>query len=227
MNIGVILSGSGVYDGSEIHEAVFTLLAINQRNAQALLFAPNKDQYHVINHLDGSEMTEKRNILVEAARIARGDIQDLKAIDVSNLSALVIPGGFGAAKNLNTWAISGPNSEIDPLVKSTILAALRAEIPIVALCMGPTVVAKALEGSGISAILTVGTTEAKSPYDIQGISAGLKKIGAKPVMKTVHQIAVDSENKIISAPCYMMEATITEIYYNIEEAIDKLFEFLE
>jgi len=227
MKIGVILSGSGVYDGSEIHEAVFTLLAIDRQGAESVLFAPNKNQHHVINHLDGSEMQESRNVLIEAARIARGSIQDLKEIDLSHLDALVIPGGFGAAKNLNTWALFGPESTIDEDVQKAILDAIHRKIPIAALCMGPTVIAKALEGSSIKATVTVGTTESSSPYDIKGISEGINKVGSNAVMKTVHQIAVDSENRIISAPCYMMDGSISDIHNNIEEAIEKLFEFLQ
>lgn len=224
--IAVILSGSGVYDGSEIHEAVFTLLAIDRRQGKITCTAPNKDQYHVINHITGDEMEEKRNVLIESARIARGEVTDITEIDMKNFDALVIPGGFGAAKNLNQWAIHGADGEIDPDVKRLVLSAVKLKKPIAAMCMGPTVVAKALENSDIKAILTVGSTEADSPYDIKGITSGMKKIGANPVMKTVHQIAVDTENKIITAPCYMMKASITEIHENVEDLIGKLFEFL-
>ncbi|MCE2495065.1 MAG: isoprenoid biosynthesis glyoxalase ElbB [Flavobacteriales bacterium] len=225
MRIGVLLSGSGVYDGSEIHEAVFTLLSIDERGAQYQLFAPNKDQLQVIDHLTGNEMSESRNVLTEAARIARGAIEDISGVHMKDLDALVIPGGFGVAKNLNTWALSGPESEIDPEVKRIVLEAVDGKKPIAALCMGPTVVAKALQGTGHHATLTVGTTEASSPYDIKGISEGLAAVGAKPVMKTVHQIAVDNNLKLVTAPCYMMDARISEIRDNIDEAIDKLFEF--
>lgn len=225
-NILVILSGSGVYDGSEIHEAVFSLLAIDRRRGKITCVAPNKNQHHVINHISGEPMNETRNVMIEAARIARGEISDFSSVNMKDYDALVIPGGFGAAKNLNQWAINGPEGEIDSEVKKVILSAVKQGKPIAAMCMGPTVVAKALEGSSIHATLTVGSDEADSPYDIKGISDGMKSIGAHPVMKTVHQIAVDSENKIITAPCYMMNASITEIHENIEDLIDKLFEFL-
>lgn len=227
MKIGVLLAGSGVYDGSEIHEAVFTLLSIDERGGEYQLFAPNKDQLHVIDHLTGNELDQTRNVLVESARIARGDVLDIREIDMKELDALVIPGGFGAAKNLNTWAIKGPDSEIDPDVQRIILEAVEQEKPIAALCMGPTVVAKALQGTDKHATLTVGTTEASSPYDIKGISEGLASVGAAPVMKTVHQIAVDNQLRLVTAPCYMMDARISEIRENVDEAIEKLFEFLE
>lgn len=220
--IGVLLSGSGVYDGSEIHEATLTLLAIAQRGHQALCMAPNADQHHVINHLDGSEMNEKRNVLTEAARIARGNIADIKNVAVKDLDALAIPGGFGAAKNLNTWALNGPDSTIVPEVQNLIQAVVKAKKPIVAMCMGPTVVAKALEGTGISPQLTVGTTQESSPYDIAGISAGLEKVGSKSVEKAVGEALLDEQFGIITTPCYMMEADINQIHDGIQKAFNTL-----
>jgi enhancing lycopene biosynthesis protein 2 len=227
MNIGVLFSGSGVYDGSEIQEAVFTLLAIDEIGGRAVCFAPNKNQHHVVNHLNGEEMKESRNVLVEAARIARGNIKDIKSINVNDFEALVIPGGFGAAKNLTSWAFDGPDGDIDEEVKRLIVNCIRIGKPIAALCMGPTVVAKALENSGVEATLTVGSTEAASPYDIDAISKGMEKAGAKSQMKTVNEIAVDEVNKIVSAPCYMMEANIKEIRNNIKQAVDKLVELVK
>ncbi|MCG8308569.1 MAG: isoprenoid biosynthesis glyoxalase ElbB [Cytophagales bacterium] len=222
MKIGVIFSGSGVYDGTEIHEGVFTLLSIKKAGGEAVCFAPDVDQHHVINHITGEEMNESRNVLVESARIARGAIQSLDAFNAEELDALVLPGGFGAAKNLTKWAFSGPDGEINDLVKEAIIAMVKAGKPIAGLCMGPTVIAKALEGSGISAALTVGTTEEPSPYEIDAISQGMEKAGAVAVMKTVEEISVDTENKIVTAPCYMMEADILQIRNNIQKAIDAL-----
>lgn len=225
--IGVLLSGNGVYDGAEIHESVFTLLAIDENRGEAVCMAPNIDQHHVVNHLTGEEMDEKRNVMVEAARIARGAVSDLAEVKADELDALVIPGGFGAAKNLTKWAFSGPDGEINSDVKRMITEVAKAKKPIVGLCMGPTVIAKALEGAGLKEHLTVGTTEEASPYEIAAISAGMEKTGAVAEMRTVREIAVDKENRIITAPCYMMEASITEIRENIKLAIDQLFEMLE
>ncbi len=225
--IGVLLSGNGVYDGAEIHESVFTLLAIDENRGEAVCMAPNIDQHHVVNHLTGEEMDEKRNVMVEAARIARGAVSDLAEVKADGLDALVIPGGFGAAKNLTKWAFSGPDGEINADVKRIINEFVAAKKPVVGLCMGPTVIAKALEGAGLKERLTVGTTEEASPYEIAAISAGMEKTGAVAEMRTVREIAVDKENRIITAPCYMMEASITEIRENIKQAIDQLFEMLE
>lgn len=225
--IGVLLSGSGVYDGSEIHESVFTLLAIDENRGEAVCMAPSIDQHHVVNHLTGQEMPEKRNVLVEAARIARGSISDLATIKADQLDALVIPGGFGAAKNLTKWAFAGPDGEIHAEVKRIINEMVAAKKPVVGLCMGPTVIAKALEGAGLKEHLTVGTTEEASPYEIAAISAGMEKVGAVAEMKTIREVSVDGTNRIITAPCYMMEGSIADIRDNIKEAIEQLFEMLE
>jgi enhancing lycopene biosynthesis protein 2 len=224
MKIGVLLSGNGVFDGSEIHEAVFTLLAIDENGAEASCFAPDIDQHHVLNHMTGEEMNETRNVLIESARIARGNIKDIKVISHENIDALIIPGGFGAAKNLTNWAFQGPDGEIQSDVKRIINEMVVHGKPVCGLCMGPTVIAKALEGSGITASLTVGTTEAPSPYEIDAISAGMEKTGATAVMKDITEIMVDETNKIVTAPCYMMEATISQIRNNIKMAVDKTIE---
>lgn len=222
MKIGVLFSGSGVFDGTEIQEGVFTLLAIKKVGAEAVCFAPDIKQHHVINHISGEEMNETRNVLVESARIARGDIQNLENFDSSQLDALVVPGGFGAAKNLTAWAFSGPDGEINEQVKHAILSMVKSKKPVAGLCMGPTVIAKALENSGVSATLTVGSTDTPSPYEIDAIAQGMQKTGATVVMKTIEEIAVDEENKIVTAPCYMMEADILQIRNNVQKAIDAL-----
>ncbi len=222
MKIGVLLSGSGVYDGSEIHEAVLTLLALEENGAEPVCFAPDINQHHVINHLNGEEMDETRNVLVESARIARGNIQSLNNISIDDFDGLMIPGGFGAAKNINKWAFSGPDGDILPEVKQLIQCMIKAGKPIAGICMGPTVIAKALEGTDIHAQLTVGTTQAASPYNIQEINDGMKSIGSFPQLKTVEEIAVDQQYKIVTAPCYMMEANIVQIRNNVKQTVVEL-----
>jgi enhancing lycopene biosynthesis protein 2 len=227
MKVGVLLAGCGVYDGSEIHESVFTLLALAENGAESICMAPDINQHHVINHIDGSEMAEQRNVLIESARIARGNIVALSTIKSDDIDALVIPGGFGAAKNLNKWAFSGPDGAIEPAVADLIKAMLAAKKPIAGLCMGPTVIAKALENNNLNAKLTVGSTEAASPYDIGGISAGMESIGAIATMKTIGEIEVDEKLNIVTAPCYMMEASIVEVRKNIQQAIEQLLKMVK
>jgi len=169
-------------------------------------------------------MDEKRNVLIESARIARGNIKKLSEISADDIDGLVMPGGFGAAKNLTKWAFEGPKGEILPDVKRLINEMVTAGKPVAALCMSPAVVAKALEGTDVHAKLTVGTTATDSPNDIAGVSSGLEAAGAQPVMAEVTEIVVDEEHKIITSPCYMMEASITSVNQGIEKAIDKLIE---
>lgn len=223
-NIAVILSGCGVFDGSEIHEAVFTLLAIAENGAKYQCFAPDVAQHHVLNHITGEEMSEKRNVLIESARIARGNIKPLSQYNAEAFDGLVIPGGFGAAKNLTKWAFSGPDGDIQADVKTAIVNTVKESKPIVGLCMGPTVIAKALEGTSLRPHITVGTTAETSPYDIGAISVGMEKAGAVAEMKTIREISVDANNKIVTAPCYMMEADILQVRNNIKQAIDAMFQ---
>lgn len=224
--VGVLLSGSGVYDGSEIQESVFALLAIDQRNGEALCLAPDTNHHHVINHLNGEEMNEKRNVLIESARIARGEIQDVAKADVKGLDALVLPGGFGTAKNHTKWALEGPDGEIRDDVKKIIREFINAGKPILALCMAPTTIAKAMEGSDQKIKLTVGTTAENSPYDIEAISGGIQKTGAQAEMKTIKEVLVDEKNKIVTAPCYMMNASVNQVHDNIQNATEELFKLM-
>lgn len=219
MKIGVLLSGCGVYDGAEIQEAIFTLLAIEEMGAEPVCISIDKNQHHVVNHLNGEEMNESRNMLVESARIARGNIKNINDIQPSDIDALVIPGGFGSAKNLTKWAFDGANGEILPEVKLLLVNLFNIGKPIVALCVSPVVVAKALEDAGITVNLTIGSNKEASPYDIEGFSQGIQSCGATTEMKTVKEILIDKENKIISAPCYMMEASMLEVRNNIKQAI--------
>ena len=115
--VGVLLSGCGVYDGSEIHETVLTLLALDRAEVEIICMAPNMNQLHVINHVTQEVLDEKRNVLVESARIARGDIKDLNDVRASDLDALIIPGGFGAAKNLSDFALKGQEASVHPQVQ--------------------------------------------------------------------------------------------------------------
>ena len=222
MKYAVLLHGCGVYDGTEIHEAVCTLLAIAQAGHEYQCIAPDVAQYHVIDHTSGNEMDESRNVFVESARIARGDIKRVDEINVDDYAGLVMPGGFGTAKNITTWAFNGPAGEIEPNTKKLILAFAEAGKPIAALCMSPTTLAKAFEGTRFNAHLTVGSTAETSPYEIEAISQGMESIGAVAEMKTVREIAVDENMKIVTAPCYMMEANIVEVYENTRQAIAEL-----
>lgn len=227
LKIGVLLSGCGVYDGAEIQEAVLTLLEIDRIGAEAVCIGIDANQHHVVNHLTGEEIPQTRNMLVEAARIARGTIYDISQIEPADIDALVIPGGFGSAKNFTSWAFDGPDGVIRSDVKLLLVNLVNVGKPIVALCVSPVVVAKAFEHSMIHPSLTIGSKHASSPYEIDGFEAGLQKTGAQTMDCGLDSVHIDKENKIITAPCYMMDARISQIQNNIQEAFSALKSMLD
>jgi len=217
--VGVILSGCGVYDGSEIHESVITLLALNRAGAEVTIMAPDRDQMHVINHQTGDvEEDEARNIMVESARIARGPVRDVATVEASEFDALVLPGGFGAAKNLCNFAVKGPDCKIDQDVASLILEMHNQDKPILAMCIAPAVVAKALTDGGVKPKVTIGTDK-----DTAG---GLEKLGAIHEDQPVDGVTIDRSNKVITTPAYMLGPEIKDIATGIEKAIDGLMEMI-
>ena len=227
MKIGILLSGCGVYDGAEIQESVLSMLAIKEAGHDYVCISVNQNQHHVVNHLNGEDMDENRNMMIEAARIARGDITEINDISPADIDALVIPGGFGSAKNFSKWAFSGPEGDILPEVKLLLVNMVNVGKPICALCVSPVVLAKAFEGSNIKAQMTLGTDQEPSPYDISGFNAGIESVGAVAEMKTIKEIKVDAENLIVTAPCYMMDVNIVEIRDNVKMAIEKTIELVK
>ena len=222
MKIGILLSGCGVFDGAEIQESVLAMLAITESGHEYQCISVNKKQHHVINHLTGDEMKEDRNMMVESARIARGNVKEISEITPANIDGLIIPGGFGSAKSFSDWAFNGADGTIIPEVKLLLVNFVNAGKPIAALCVSPILVAKALEGSAISPNLTLGNTTDKSPYEIDGFHAGVQKTGSKTEERALKEVLIDKENKIITAPCYMMDASILEIRENIKLAVKEL-----
>ena len=195
----VILSGNGVYDGAEIHEAIMTLYAIQLHESTYQVFAPDIDQFHVINHLTGDAMNETRNVLVESARIARGNILPLSEYHPENFDILMIPGGFGAAKNLSTFAFDGPDCQVNPDVEKAVRATHQAGKPIGALCIAPVILAKVLG----DVTLTVGQDE--------GTTQALVNMGAKTATTQQREITIDEKNKIVTSPCYMLDGNLVDI----------------
>jgi enhancing lycopene biosynthesis protein 2 len=206
----VVLSGSGVYDGTEIHEAVLTLLAIDRLGGSYACFAPDIPQHHVINHLTSQESPETRNVLIESARIARGKIEPLSAFDPGNFDALVFPGGFGAAKNLCSFAFDGPACKVDPDVERAVLAMHGAGKPIGALCIAPALIARILKTGEV----TIGND--------QDTAQAILKMGAKHTVRTHGEVAVDQRLKLVTSPCYMLDASISQIAEGAENTIRTL-----
>ncbi|MFM8963107.1 MAG: isoprenoid biosynthesis glyoxalase ElbB, partial [Sphingomonadales bacterium] len=214
MKIGVLLSGAGVYDGAEIQEAVLTLLEIERMGYEPVCIGIDAQQHHVINHLNGQEQAQSRNMLEEAARIARGQIKEISAVVPADLDALVIPGGFGSAKNFSTWAFDGPEGSIRADVKLLLVNMYNVGKPIVALCVSPVLLALALEGIHPAPILTIGSTQEASPYQISAFQEGLQAKAMQTTDCNIDEICIDSTNRIITAPCYMLEATLPELHNN-------------
>ena len=211
--IAVILSGCGVYDGAEIHESVITLLRLDQRGAQVQCFAPDIAQLHVINHLTGEEMPESRNVLVESARIARGDVKDIREANAEDFDALIVPGGFGAAKNLSNFAIEGAGCSINPQVLALAEAFVEAGKPLGLICISPALAAK-IYGPGVTCTIGNDTDTA----------AALDKMGAHHQECTVEDIVEDTVRKLVSTPAYMLGKNISEVASGINKLVDRVLE---
>lgn len=210
--IAVVLSGNGVYDGAEIHEATLTLLAIAKKGASYQCFAPDINQAHVINHITGEVMPETRNVLVESARIARGNIRPLSAYKATDYDALIFPGGFGAAKNLCTFAFDGPDCKVNSDVENAIRTTVVAEKPIGALCISPVIIARVL----VDVEVTIGNDE--------GTANSVETMGATHTNTTHGEIVFDEKYKIVTSPCYMLDATIAQIADGAENVVEKILE---
>lgn len=210
--VGVLLSGCGVFDGSEIHEAVLTLLYLNRTGAQAVCMAPDMDQLHVINHLTQEAVEEKRNVLMESARICRGDIVDIESITAQQLDALIIPGGFGAAKNLSNFAIAGPQAQVHPHVDRLLNEMVSASKPIGAICIAPATLTKAL--ADIHPEVTIGT-------DV-GTAGAIETMGGVHHACQVNEIYIDQAHKIVTTPAYMHDAQIAQVAVGIEKLVKEV-----
>ena len=207
--IGVVLSGCGVQDGSEIHEAVLTLLAIDRGGAEAVCIAPNKD-FPVINHLTMQESGGKRNALVESARIARSNIRDIQQVRAEELDAIVFPGGFGAAKNLCDFAMKGAAASVHPEVTRLLMEMVAAGKPIGAICIAPALLATVL-GKELQPTVTIGNDG--------GTAAEIRKTGALHQDCAVTQFVIDRKNRIVSTPAYMLNASISEVCEGIDNCV--------
>ncbi|BCN26332.1 isoprenoid biosynthesis glyoxalase ElbB [Vibrio alfacsensis] len=211
--IAVILSGSGVYDGTEIHEAVLALYAIERAGATWHCFAPNINQLHVINHKTGEEMDETRNVLVESARIARGNIDDVAKLNVDEYDALLLPGGFGVAKNLTDFAIAGAECSINTHVAQACRAFAKANKPAGYLCIAPTIIPMIYD-QGVKG--TIGNDEATA--------AAFDRMGGEHIDCQVDEVHFDENHKVLSTPAYMLAENISQAASGIDKLVNKLVE---
>jgi enhancing lycopene biosynthesis protein 2 len=211
----IVLSGCGVFDGAEIHEATLSMFAIANNGAAYDVFAPDINQHHVINHITGEEMPETRNVLVESARIARGSIKPLTTFSAGDYDGLLFPGGFGAAKNLSDWAFKGPGGTVLPEVARAIREMVGAGKPVGALCISPVLIAKTLEG----AELTIGSDP--------GTAEAVEKAGAKHVTTTHGEVVVDERYNLFTTPCYMLDASIKQIGEGADNIVKAMLKHMQ
>ncbi len=209
-SIAVILSGCGFQDGAEIQESVMTLLALDLQGVSYQCFAPDIEQLKVQNHLTGEAVSESRNVLVESARIARGDIKTLSEFEVENFDALVMPGGFGAALNLSTFAIGGAACTINSDVEAAVRTTYAAKKPIGALCIAPVILAKLIP----NASLTIGNDT--------DVAKALESMGANHSNSNHGEVLVDPINKLVTTPCYMLDAKVSDIYRGANALVREL-----
>jgi enhancing lycopene biosynthesis protein 2 len=210
----VILAGCGVFDGAEIHEATLTFLAIAKAGGSYECFAPDKDQAHVINHLTGKPMDEARNVLVESARITRGKIKPLYLYEPEKFDAVIFPGGFGVAKNLCSLAFEGSDCTVDPEVELAVIASVEASIPIGALCIAPALIVKILPGADV----TIGN----DPETVKTI----EKMGGIHHVTDYTGVVIDPKYKLVTSPCYMLDAHILQIAEGTQNVVDELIKLM-
>ena len=216
--IGVCLSGCGVNDGAEIHESVITALALDRAGAEILYSAPDMEQTKVVNHLTGDEMNESRNVLVESARIARGEITDIAKMTSDDMDALLFPGGFGAALNLCDFALKGADCDIHPEVNRIIQEMRGVNKPLGFICIAPALFARSVKNAAKKVRITIGNDQATADQ--------IEKLGSQHKICTVEDFIVDEENNIISTPAYMLAGNISEAASGIERLVHKIMEWL-
>jgi len=217
--VGVVLSGCGHQDGSEIHEAVFTLHALEKAGAEAIIMAPDMDQFHVINHLNGNEdLSESRNILVESARIARGKVVDVASVSGHQLDALIFPGGTGMAKNIFDYSMAGINCTVISDVQRLVVEILEADKPLGAICIAPVMVAKILEYLGRTGTVTGG-------FNVE-INNDIKAMGINTIKVGAEEIVIDKENKIVTTPAYVEAKSMNESFTGIEKLVNKVLDMI-
>jgi enhancing lycopene biosynthesis protein 2 len=220
VKIAVCLSGCGFMDGSEIHEATLSLYHLDRHGVEVLVFAPDIPQQDVVDHLTGKTILGKsRNVLLEGARIARGAIHPLSSLRAEELDSLILPGGYGAAKNLSSFAREGVEGRVLPELQQALQELNGSGKPIGAICISPVLVAMAFRGTEISPLLTIG----EDPSTAEAIET----LGGRHTTRGVEEIAFDSENRIVSTPAYMYEARISEVSIGIGKLVDQIVSLIE
>lgn len=218
--VAVILSGCGVYDGSEVTEAVAALVCAHKAGLKPTCYAPDMAQHHVVNHLTGEEQPDQtRNVLEESARIARGEVSPLSKLEPGAYDALIVPGGFGAAKNLSSFAFDGDQCKVHPEVEAALRKFHELKKPIAAACISPVLLAKLIPDARI----TMGSSTESPEWPHAGAAQAATSMGATHVDKSdVRSTVVDDANKLITAPAYMCSTTPDAVFDSIDGMVGSL-----
>ncbi|MDD4847660.1 MAG: isoprenoid biosynthesis glyoxalase ElbB [Bacteroidales bacterium] len=211
----IILSGCGVFDGSEIHETVTTLLAIKKYKSDYQIFAPDYNQTQVINHITGQEMDEKRNILIESARIARGNIKNLNEYQPENFDGIIFPGGFGVAKNFCDYAFKGVECQVNTEIVEALQKTIKAEKLIGAECISPVMIAAVLKG----ATVTIGTDSTTAMH--------IAALNGKHVNAQHDDVVYDPKFRLFTTPCYMNSQDILQVWESAEAMVKAMVDWKE
>lgn len=194
----LILAGCGAKDGAEITESVSLMIAFDQAHFHVQAFAPNRSFHHVIDHAaDQIVESENRNMLVESARIARGNVLPLQELAEDDYDVICFAGGFGVAKNFCNFASEGKNAVLENDVKDILFRFIRAHKIVSALCISPILLAlaaKELQLKDAKITLGDGSSEAAEIVQTWGITHEPKK---------VHEASIDKVNRFVTAPAYM------------------------
>ncbi|MDR2125358.1 MAG: isoprenoid biosynthesis glyoxalase ElbB [Prevotellaceae bacterium] len=211
----IVLSGCGVSDGSEIHEAIASILAVEKNGGSYHIYAPNTEQMHAINHVSGEEITPNRNMLEESARIARGDIKSLSQFNADDFDVLLFPGGFGAVKNLCNYATAGRNCKVNSDVAQAVKSMFKRKKIIAAICIAPVVLARILGNITV----TLGNPD-------ESLIADINSFGATHTVKNVTDVCIDAGNRIFTTPAYMSATNITEVFTGIDNLVKEILKFI-
>ena len=216
--VGVLLSGCGFLDGAEIHESVFTLLELDRKGATIVCCAPDIEVRQVIDHATKQPTSETRNVLKESGRIARCEITDVAKVRAEDLDALIIPGGFGAAKNLCTFADDGAECTVDPDVAKLVGDMLEQKKPVGAICIGPALLARVAGTHGVKAKLTIGNDKATA--------GAIKAMGCTHEDCLVTEAAVDRANKVVTTPAYMLGPGPAAVHEGISKLVGEVLKLI-
>jgi len=217
--VGVVLSGCGVQDGSEIHEAVLTMLSLDERGAEVVCMAPSGPQMHVVNHVTGDVTGEERDVLAESARIARGKIRDLAGVKAADVDALVFPGGFGAAKNLSDFAVRGAGCTVHPQVARLVGEMHAAGKPLGFACIAPAMAARIFQEAGVQVRMTVGR-------DDDGAAAAIREMGAVHVACPATEARCDEGRRVATTPAYMTARRISEVRRGVDAMCERVLSMI-